>query len=112
MILLLILESLTWIEIIGGAITILVALALLKSGILQQLTTSTNTLLQNRTVERDDAIKDRDKWKARAEELEKETLILRREITQQFVIAQLERKKYLGLEADEDVDILDLIRKK
>lgn len=110
--LLFILESLTWIEIIGGAITILIALALLKSGILQQLTTSTNSLLQLRTTERDDAIKEKDKWKTRVEDLEKENLVLRREITQQYVIFQLERKKSLGLESDEEIDLLDLIRKK
>lgn len=79
---LLILEALSWQEIIGGIVVILVGFFTYKSGIL----TSTNGLLGNRTVERDDALRERDKFKNECEELKSEMKVLRREVIQRIDI--------------------------
>lgn len=82
----LILESLTLKDIVYLVITVVGALWLWKSGLPQQLFTSSNQLLALRTTERDDALRDRDKWKTKAEELDEDNRVLRREITQRIEI--------------------------
>lgn len=81
-----VLESLSWVDIIVGGIAVVVTLAMLKSGLLQQLFSTTNSLLEKRTIERDDALRERDKYKTKAEELEEDTLMLRREMVQRYEI--------------------------
>src|SRR4051812_13996466 len=65
---------------IGGA------LYLWKSGLPQQLLGTTQSLLTVRTTERDEAIKEKDKFKGEVEELEKEIKLLRRDLTQRIEI--------------------------
>lgn len=85
---LLILDSLSWGEIGSGIVFLFVAIWALKSGIPQQLFTTTNSLLEKRTVERDDALRERDAEKKENEELEEQIRILRREIISRIDISR------------------------
>jgi hypothetical protein len=85
--LLFILETLSWGEIAGGLVGLGVLLWALKSGIPQSLFSTTNSLLEKRTTERDDALRERDTALKEVEQLEEEIKTMRREIIQRIDIS-------------------------
>jgi superfamily I DNA and RNA helicase len=88
MLLLQILENIGWGEVAAGVIGLFVVLWALKFALPTQLFTTTNDLLEKRTIERDDALRERDALKKEAEQLEEEIKTLRREIIQRIDISR------------------------
>ncbi len=86
LLILLLLELPSFVEALPYIITFIIGVVALKKGVLSELWTSSNSLVTLRTTERDDATKDRDKYKTKCEDLEKENMLLRREITQRIEI--------------------------
>lgn len=81
--------ELTWATLQGAFLAFLAvvfALWLWKSGLPQSLFTTTNSLLEKRTAERDDALKDVGKLKVEIEELDETIKMLRREVNQRYEI--------------------------
>lgn len=76
------------------------ALWLWKSGLPQQLLGSTKSLLEVRTTERDEAIKEKDKLKTEIDELEKEIRLLRRDLTQRIEINLQDQETIRDLERE------------
>jgi hypothetical protein len=93
-ILALILEGVTTTDIVYVVISLASALVVWKSGLLQQLTTSSSELLKLRTTERDDALRERDIWKDKYKELDEEYRVTRRELSQRIEL-NLEDKEEL-----------------
>lgn len=69
-----------------GILAVVGAIVVWKSGLLQQLTTSSKNLLEARTTERDDAIRKMNDALKELEELKEENRLLRRECTQRMEI--------------------------
>jgi hypothetical protein len=91
-------ESLTLTDALTLLVTVIGALWLWKSGLPQQLFQSSSKLVELRTIERDDAIKDRDKWKSKYEDLDKQMMTYREELAQRIEINILDREKIRELE--------------
>lgn len=85
--LLFILENIGWGEIAAAVVGLFVLLYALKVALPTQLFSTTNDLLEKRTVERDDALRERDAAKKEIEQLEEEIKTLRREIIQRIDIS-------------------------
>lgn len=85
-------EDLTWEKIAAGVVGLGVIIWAIKYGIPTQLFTTTNSLLEKRTTERDDALREKDSYKKDNEELEEQIKILRREIIQRIDISQEDQK--------------------
>lgn len=75
---------------VGGVATALVILGVaiwaFKFAVPSQLAATTNSLLEKRTTERDDALRERDGFKKEKEQLEEEIKTYRREIVQRIDI--------------------------
>lgn len=82
-----ILDNIGWGEIAAGVVGLFVVLYALRWALPNELFTTTNDLLEKRTVERDDALRERDASKKEVEQLEEEIKTLRREIIQRMDIS-------------------------
>ena len=74
-----ILDGFSWGEIAGGIVFLFILLWAWKSGVPQQLFSTTNSLLEARTTERDDALRKLESAKKEIDELKDELRILRRD---------------------------------
>ncbi len=83
-----ILEGIGWGEVVGGIVALFVLLYALKVALPTQLFNTTSDLLEKRTIERDDALRQRDIERKESERLNEEIRTLRREIIQRIDISR------------------------
>lgn len=75
-------------EVAGGIVFLLITLWAVRYAVPTQLASTTNSLLEKRTTERDDALRERDAAKKEVQELEELMKTYRREIIQRADINQ------------------------
>ncbi len=87
-------------EIATGIIGLFVLIWAVRFAVPTQIASSTNSLLEKRTVERDDALRERDASRKEVLELEELTKVYRREIIQRADINQQDQETIRELKAE------------
>lgn len=100
--LLFILDSLSWADtIVGGVVGLFMLVWAAKYAIPWNLFSTTDKLLEKRTIERDDALRERDIIKNEVAQLEDEIRTLRREIIQRIDISYQDQQTIMKLKHPE-----------